>query len=107
MSVFGLWELKGEMFPNLYLKLLELFLLLICLSTPLRWNSDKNITFDPRCLVGEKIFFFFSVCQHFAYNLSEYSVKQNHSTKPFLLMEFNQQPKGSSFSAETPITPCL
>lgn len=56
MSVFGLWELQGEMFPNLYLKLLELFLLLICLSTPLRWNSDKNITFDPKWLVGENIF---------------------------------------------------
>lgn len=52
-------------------------------------------------------FFFFSVYQHFAYNLSEYSVNQNHLTNPLLLMQFDQQPKGSSFGAETPITPCL
>lgn len=108
MSVFWLWEHQGEIFPNLHLKLLELllFLLLICLSSLLRENIDKNISFDPKWLRGEKVFFF-TVCQHFAYNSSEYSVNQNHPTSPSLLMQFNQQPKGSRFCAETLITPWL
>lgn len=108
MSVFWLWEHQRGIFLNFHLKLLELFLFLplICLSSLLRETSDKNISFDPKWLRGEKVFSF-SVCQHFAYNLSEYSVNRNHPTNPSLLMQFNQQPKGSRVCAETLITPCL
>lgn len=62
MSVFCLWEHQGETFPNLHLTILELllFLILICLSSLLRENSDTNISFDLKWLKGEKVGFFFS-----------------------------------------------
>lgn len=106
---FGCESTKGKHFQisiwNYYS--FFFFLFLICLSSLLRKNSDKNTLFDPKWLRGEKGFFFFSVCQRFAYNLSEYSVNQNHPPNPSLLTQFSQQPKGSRFCAKTLITPCL
>jgi len=34
-------------------------------------------------------------------------VNQKHPTNPAFSVQFNQQPKGSRFCAETLITPCL
>lgn len=59
MSRFWLWEHQGEILPNFHLKLLEFLLFFICLSSLLRENSDKNISFNPVWLRGEKVVFSF------------------------------------------------